>query len=334
MSHDNQDTTAITATPDTVVAETTTVETNGVVRAIAAPAGETTPVVAGEPTSANNSETAAVVSTEPPAEPVAEVTPAPAAEPAKGPVPNIEDVDTFTVTKVVRHGKGKREAFKLRGTIRGHKAEIHVKDLVTDIATIKDGDTVQAEVISFEYGENHDVTIACSEKLAVARATLEASRGKPLDAVVRKDVGEHNGKPDAHLFVTLPGGQGARVFVGHLKDRSREERDARLKTFKKGDPIKVTLDSFKRHPKFPVLNVECKEFNPERMTPRPQANAQPKPAHRQSNWRSPLGGNPSGNVDGEKKRAIAEAKRAERRQRDQQVRNSMKGSGGKGGKGK
>lgn len=197
----------------------------------------------------------------------------------KSAVPNVGDIDTFTVLSVERFDGGKGAPFRVVGTFRGYSAAVRVGELAglkrevqqRRIGRLKQNDAFPVEVISFEYDADHNVTIEGSERLAAQRRAVEALQKKgKFTAIVREDVGENA----FAVFVTIPGGYRARVKVQRLKDKTREERDKRISTFKKGDTMVLELVDVARHERHAVLNLDCREVRdqePARTAAQPKA---------------------------------------------------------------
>ena len=119
-----------------------------------------------------------------------------------------------------------------------------------------------------------------SERLAAGRREISSlMEVTTLHAVLLDDANEDS----EAVFVIINEKHKARLHASDLKDSTRDLRDARMKSFKKGDTLEVTIKSFARHPRFPAFQLSCQEVGKQERKP-PAFN---KPAR--VHTKSPLG---------------------------------------------
>jgi hypothetical protein len=233
------------------------------------------------------------------------------------------DVCNVVVTRVV-HGKDGNPFLLRCKTDQGHNGTLHVSNLKGDERAHRDARIAEFEVndpLTVEVLESAP-ELRFSERLfATRQAISELQHEEVLTGRVLEDVKEGSDS----VFITVCGHR-ARLHASKLNEPSRDARDARMKAFKKDDHLNVVITSYRRHPKLPVIQVDCSEYG---WTAKVEKSSEPdsqRAGFPQQFKRRP-GPSPLGNKTGD--RAKAEAKRAERRNRDQETRNKMKSSGGK-----
>jgi len=252
--------------------------------------------------------------------------------------PEIGTCCGLLVTKVVNDKT--RMPFLLKGFLLDcpgcleYRAALHVSALAghtreerdARMRAIKPGEILFVEVVQND-GEVRVSERLVQQRLEVALLMQETKvRARVLEDV--KDGGQHvfvltGSASDCYqLPCEHDYGHKVRLHVSKLKDATRDARDARITTLKKGDVLDVVVTNYRRHATLPILLIEAEEFG--RVQRKPALSARPRVEHQR---RLPIGPSPLGNKTGD--RAKAEAKRAERRQRDQELRNKMKTSGGK-----
>lgn len=232
--------------------------------------------------------------------------------------PQFNTIYDAIVTSAISHSDG--DPWLLNGYIwiggKNTAGTIHVSALAGETKTLRDsrfGLFKAGDEIAVELLEKTSNGYRFSERLAAGRRELNYLMERPtLHAVLLDDANEDT----ESVFVIVNEKHKARLHASDLKDSTRELRDARMKSFKKGDTLEVKIKSFVRHPKFPAFQVSCQEVGKQERKP----VSSRKPARVRT--KSPLG-----NKTGD--RAAAEAKRNDRRLRDQALRNKMKTAGGK-----